>query len=86
MNATSPETLQIVSASESAKQAISTTFFVTFALQFLARGIMKKVWPLYSSLQIMLIYLLYLVKVPSNIIVMSDEVNKIINMEFVPKE
>ena len=86
MNATSPETLQILSASATAKQAFLTTFFVTFALQFLVSGIMKKVWPLYSSLQIMLIYLLYLVKVPSNIIVMSDEVNKIINMEFVPKE
>ena len=47
---------------------------------------MNGIWPLYSSLQIMSVYLLYLVKVPSNVILLSEQYNKIINMEFVPKE
>jgi hypothetical protein len=47
---------------------------------------MKGIWPLYSSLQIISVYLIYLLKVPSNVIVMSEQYNKIINMEFVPKE
>jgi len=86
MNATAPETLKILTFATEAKKAMTSTFFLTFALQFIARGAMKGIWPLYSSLQIVSVYLLYLVKIPSNIIVLSEQYNQIINMEFVPKE
>ena len=48
---------------------------------------MTMIWPLYGTLQIISVYLLFMeVKIPSNCITLAEQYNKIINMEIIPKE
>ena len=47
---------------------------------------MKAIWPLFTTLQVMAVYSLLTVKVPSNVILMQDAYNNLIHMHFIPKE
>ena len=47
---------------------------------------MKAIWPLYGTLQVLAIFSLLTVKVPSNVLLMQDSYNNLINLNFIPKE
>ena len=87
MDANATETQNLLSYAATAKKAVTASFVGTFVLQFFLKGAMKMIWPLYGTLQIISVYLLFVqVKVPSNCITLAEQYNKIINMEIIPKE
>ena len=73
MDANATEVQTLLSAAAAAKKAVTASFISTFVLQFFLKGAMKMIWPLYGTLQIISVYLLFTqVKVPSNCITLAE--------------
>jgi len=65
-NAVEMATLE--SASDNAESAAISTLWIYIVLAILLKGVMGMMWGLFQALQIITIFPLYFVKVPSNVV------------------
>ena len=76
----------IESASKTCEGILFVQLIGPLTLQLFLRGAMKSIWPLYMTLQVLSLYSLLALKIPSNVLLMQDSYNNLISLNFIPKE
>jgi len=66
--------------------SVVVSFVFPFLLQIVIKAAMSKVWSIFNTLQIIFLMPLMALTLPRNVQIFQDEINKIVNLEFIPKD
>ena len=62
------------------------TVVIPMTLQILIKAAMSKVWSIFNTLQLIILMPLMGLSLPGNVQSVYDEINKIVNLDFIPKD
>ena len=66
--------------------ALVVTVVIPMGLQILLKAAMSKVWSIFNTLQLIILMPLMGLSLPGNVQSVFDEINKIVNLDFIPKD